>query len=160
MKRYIRSAVRDIHDEHEWDKQAFARDYRTDTRVLMQLAEDYDEYVRKEVARRPNLPIEIQEKLANDELGEVKMELASNPTTSIDIMEKLAADADWRPALGLAFNPNTPEYILRTLVNKAPLALARSQYTPLDVLEELKSNEDPEIRQDAWDTYNRRIGGQ
>ena len=160
MKRYIRAAVRDIHDEHEWDKQALARDYRTDTRVLMQLAEDYDEYVREDLARRPNLPIEVQEKLANDDLGCIKSVLACNPSISVDIMKKLAADEDWRPAMGLAFNPNTPEYILRALVNRVPSALARSQYTPLDVLEELKSNEDPEIRQDAWDTYNRRIGGQ
>ena len=149
MKRYIRSAVRDIHEEDEHIKQDIALSPRTDINTLMQLAEDYDEYVREDVARRPNLPIEVQEKLADDELFCVRRALACNPNISIEIMEKLADEDNWQVPSAVAFNDNAPEYILRKLVNKAPLALAISPVTPIHMLEELTRHEDPDVREEA-----------
>lgn len=149
MKRYIKSAISNIHDDDERSKIDLAESSYISSRDLSILAEDYDEYVREAVARRPNLPIEVQEKLSNDALFCVRRALAGNPTISLEIMEKLASEDKWQVPQALAFNPSVPEYLLRKLVDIVPESVAWNPNTPLDVLLKLRLHEDPEIREAA-----------
>ena len=116
MKRYIQSAVVDISNE--------------------------DRYVKSEVARNPNTPVELLRTLSTDSDEIVRRMVASNPATPPDTLRQLASDNEWPVLYEVAMNSNTPSDVLTDLYNRNAFiniteAIASNPNTPSDILHKI-----------------------
>lgn len=72
MKRYIKSAVKDLLDTSFETRRAVLFDENASIRDLIKLAEDRNPMIRYNLATSDRCPIEILEKLASDEDEDVR----------------------------------------------------------------------------------------
>ena len=72
MKRYIKSAVKDLLDTSFETRRAVLFDENASIRDLIKLAEDHNPMIRYNLATNDRCPIEILEKLASDEDEDVR----------------------------------------------------------------------------------------
>ena len=121
MKRYIKSAIRDISTEDEttqrevaWaettrgaELEALVNSPNGDVRgaalgnpnvplyLLQDAAKSSNPADRYNVARNPSTPSDILEQLSYDWHGQVRCNVANNPNTSTEALERLTQDKDW-----------------------------------------------------------------
>ena len=123
-----------------------ARNRKTPTQVLEQLARDQDITVRKIVAENPNLPLNSFLELAQDTSIKVRLTLAykssrSKITTPVQLLEQLAQDESEQVRATVAEHPDTPVEILVRLANDSSLdvkkKLTANLNTPVTVLNRL-----------------------
>ena len=96
MKRYIKSAVADILQQHWTTKQAVAKDPNSSPRDLAYLATDPSRYTRACVAKNPNTPQEVLEMLARDPYYDVRASIMYNPNISNDLLERIQSSLNDR----------------------------------------------------------------
>lgn len=120
MKRYIKSAVKNILEESLSDRQLIASDPSTDIDTLRQLANDNSILVKRELLANPSCPIDILYQYADTQDVSLQEGLAQNPNLPDGIFRKLAVNPKWEMMCYLARNPSTPADILDSLYDKAP----------------------------------------
>ena len=118
MKRYIRSAIVDIHDEHWQTLEDIARDPDTSVDVLIDLANGSDSIVKMTVAENPNTPIDILEMLSSDEDEIVRWGVTQNPNVSVELLQKLGNDENWEVVEGVAMNEKTSIDTLKAIMRR------------------------------------------
>lgn len=111
MKRYIKSAVKDVLDENHYTQRDIAR-LSNFPRQLMQLGASDDESVRYEVAANPSTSAEVLVKLSKDKDSDVRYKVALNPNTPVDCLREMFEQDRFNVDGALAHNPNTPTDIL------------------------------------------------
>lgn len=136
MKRYIKSAVKDILDEDPSYRRRAAHDSITDMRTYARLADDPDANNRANLADLTRTTPEMLEKLANDPERRVRVCVARNPNTPESALLKLARD---------------PEYIVRYNVAD------RLYHIPDSVLVALLDAGDTEIEAEILTSMIRRV---
>lgn len=87
----------------------------TSEAVLVQLADDKEERVRRRVAENSNAPSSVLKKLAEDSSAEVRLSAADNPNLPESVLDSLAGDPDDDVRLGLSMNKKLPVHILEKL---------------------------------------------
>ena len=128
--------------------------------MIEELAEDEDSYVRYEVAKNPNTPIDILTKLAEDENSDVRWGAIRNPNTPADILRELAEDKEWYVRYEVTRNPNTTVDILAKLAEdedwSVRQAVADNSRTPVEILMKLAEDKDERVRKVAISQLRRR----
>ena len=143
MKRYIKSAVKDVLDEPEDIRYELGFDQNTRPEVLERLASSQDYYTRCAVARNPSTPVELLQKLAKDLNKNVRTDVADNPNTPEDILRILAKDSDVVVRRYVSRNPNTPVDVLRKFFDDPEILytdLACNPNCPQDKMMEIAEN--------------------
>ena len=143
MKRYIKSAVVDVHNEDMYDRCAIASAH-TDPAVLESLKDDRRPEVIKALCSNPNLPLSIIEEFARARDYEKRRGIASNPSTPVDILDSLKNDPCDYVQVDLVRNPNTPHDTLKYMAEHChnlyvaeAFVNGKSNSIPLDVIEAL-----------------------
>ena len=174
MKRYIRSSIASYslvknskdpkvlaqlaNDDDPYVRAYVAENSNTPADVLVQLANDEKWVVRKTVAANRNTPVDILEQLANDDDPDVRIHIAGNPNTPVDILEQLANDESMNARKTVAGNPNTPVDILVQLANDMDASVrwfvAKNSNTPADILTQLANDKDKDVREVAANNPN------
>ena len=149
MKRYIRSAVRDISQE-AWNTQdQIAENPNTDARTLARLAEGQNNGALVAVAQHPNTPIEVLRKFAASDKIFLHRAMASSHNTPAEILRLLVNIKDPYTWNKLAENPNTSPDVLAKLHYEQPedityqyvdARLAENENTPEKVLVDIARN--------------------
>lgn len=88
MKRYIKSAVKDLSSEDTRTRSLIALQPNS-PRMFEELANDPDELVRFQVARNKSTPVEILEKLAKDPYKLVRDAVYLNPNTPKEVAREI-----------------------------------------------------------------------
>ena len=143
MKRYIKSAVKDVLDEPEDIRYELGFDQNTRPEVLERLASSQDYYTRCAVARNPNTPQELLMTLAKDLNHNVRCDVADNPSTSEEILRILAKDPEVVIRRYVSRNPNTPVDVLRKFFDDPEVLytdLASNPNCPQDKMLEIAEN--------------------
>lgn len=143
MKRYIRSAIKDISLEDEEALERAAKN-STNIRLLDRLASHPTRGIRELVAKNPHTSIETLKKLADTTSTEdlelyVVKEVAKNPNTPVSLLYEIYTmncPSYERRMLqnAIASNPNTPAYLLLRLDMAYRSNLASNPNTPAEVL--------------------------
>ena len=90
----------------------FAGNKSTPTWILIELAKDSNELIRRIVSFNPNTPIEILEILAKDTSTSVRSGVAINGRTPLNLLKKLSQDEE-TIRIDMARDPNCPPAILQ-----------------------------------------------
>ena len=98
-------------DQNEWVRRYLARNPNLIESVQLKLADNKKEYVRRNLAKNPNLIESVQIKLADDEDEWVRRILARNPNLIESLQLKLADDESKHVRENLASNPNLFESV-------------------------------------------------
>jgi hypothetical protein len=91
--------------------------YRTD--ILLILAQDADDGVRRYVASNPQTPAEMLAKLATDKNCYVRRCVSKSANTPAEVLSALAHDANDYVRRNVALNANTPVEVLSVLAHDA-----------------------------------------
>ena len=118
MKRYIKSAISSLLDEHWQAKEEIASNPNTDIEVLRLLATDTDSVVKMDVASNPNTPVDLLPTLATDEDEIVRWGVTQNPNVPIELLHQLCEDANWEVVEGVTENDKVPTDILRNILSR------------------------------------------
>lgn len=90
----------------------FAHNSSTPSWVLVELAKDSNELIRRIVSFNLNTPIEILENLAQDTSSFVRSGVAVNERTPLNLLKKLSRDEE-KIRIDMARDPNCPPAILQ-----------------------------------------------
>ena len=149
MKRYIRSAIRDISQEAWGTQDQIAENPNTDARTLARLAEGQNNGALVAVAQHPNTPIEVLRNFVASDKIFLHRAMANSYNTPAEILEELINIRDPYVWEKLAENPNTPSDVLAKLHYEQPEdityqyiddRLAGNENTPEAVLIDIAAN--------------------
>ncbi|NHI94513.1 MAG: hypothetical protein EAX96_18625 [Candidatus Lokiarchaeota archaeon] len=84
--------------------------------IMRILAKDEHKYIRKELAKRENLPIELVQFLADDDASEVREEIAARNDLSVKLITKLATDNEKYVRAKIASRKQLSKTLLKKLV--------------------------------------------
>lgn len=116
MKRYIRSAVKDVTSEEYEDKKEIAESSDTSSYVLKQLATDDNRFIRKAVAENKNTPAEVLKLLVADTYAGVRESVACNPNATAEVLSCLVNDYSETIRNAITLSPNVTDKILMELL--------------------------------------------
>jgi len=119
-----------------------------------ELAKDKkDRYVLEAIAENHNTPPKVLRDLAEHGDYFVKARVAGNPNTPVDVLSDLAEVMDGAIDEALVRNPNTPEVVLRRIDNWAKIRVAEDRETPVKILEKL-AKDDIDVRRAVAGNYS------
>jgi len=120
---------------------AVAGDPSVPPQLLVTLAEDDDEHVRRSVAWNATTPSETLARLADDQDMEIRRGVGLNAGTPTDVLCRLTADTEPRVIICVARNPATlPDIIARLSAHhdaNVRQSVAQNPATPPDILASL-----------------------
>jgi len=118
--------------------------------VLIKLADDKDEDIRRQIAGYKNAPTEILEKLVKDKDKYVKLAVLNNKTAPKDLLTKLATSEDHEIRSAISTNTSTPPETLIKLSNDTNMDVKAGVLTnkscPKDLLTKLANSENEKFR--------------
>lgn len=117
MKKYVKAAVTSLLDEDISVQEELARGTDTEPKVLRELSESPNTWVRYFVAENNNAPIDILDKLSKDSESVVRASVATNSSVTVDILDRLAHDSDILVRDAAVKNPQATEDILENYQN-------------------------------------------
>jgi hypothetical protein len=130
----------------------------TPVSLLMQLAEDSDLEIRRDVASNPNTPVSVLMQLAKDSDSEVRSNVAANPNTPVSLLVQLTKDSNWLVRRDVASNPNTPVSLLVRLAEDSDSEVrsnvAANLNTPVSLLVQLTKDSNWLVRRDVASNPN------
>lgn len=125
----------------------------TKEEVLDILAGDSDEAVRASVALNPSASVATLERLAEDPVFHVVACVATNDSAPEGLLERLSRSAEDEVRVAAASNPSCPsESMWRLSMDRsadARINIALNPYTADEIVEVLKDDPDPCVRQAA-----------
>lgn len=142
MKRYIKSAVRNLSNESSDEQYIMLKNnYITRPEQLAELANSDSYSIRKEVARNPNTPADILKELSRDSAGYYVV--GRNPSTPVEVLWEYAKDTeDCDRWVAVAENPNCPPEILEYLMHEpyVQYLVVVHPNTSIDTLKQIVAN--------------------
>lgn len=109
-----------------------------------------EKYIR---AGSPSTPLSVLMQLANDEIDNVRRRVGENLNTPIEILNTLARDESYEVRIAVGENPNTPLSTLKLLVNDQHVdvryAMAENPSLPPAILQLLADDENPYVNHRA-----------
>lgn len=115
MKRYIKSAILNISDEHPDTRFDIAVDEDTDWELLKDLIHDSDSWVRGAAFHNPNIPIPVLVEYSNYSDPAIMINIALNPNTPSNILNRYSYSANSQIRINVAMNPNSSTETLQRL---------------------------------------------
>lgn len=124
----------------------------------VKLSENKEPYVRIDVAKNKNCPVEVLAKLAADNEPEVRYAVAKNANCPAETLIKLAGDKYLLIRCAVAENPNCPAELLakltRSKVVNIRVAVADNPACPEKLMEKLARDESCNVRYAVADNPN------
>lgn len=117
MKRYIKSAIRNVGDEDEYTQMEIAWDSHTKGRQLDELVHSPHYDVQLAALENPNVNIQHLIAAANSSDPAFRAMAALNPSTPSDVLEMLSWDWSDQVICNVAGNPSTPADVLIRLLD-------------------------------------------
>ena len=134
-----------------------ASNSKTPANILELLSQDHDIDVLCKIGSNPNTPERILQDLLKIKDSDLLYSIGTNPNISIDFINKLTKKKSC--VFGLIDNSKLPEYYYLNFYNSNNLdlkiQLARSRYTPIDILEKLANEQNTFITSEHM--YNDNI---
>lgn len=125
---------------------------------MVKLSEDNEPYVRIDVAKNKNCPVEVLAKLAADNEPEVRYAVAKNTNCPAETLIKLAGDKYRLIRCAVAENPNCPAELLakltRSKVVNIRVAVADNPACPEKLMGKLARDESCNVRYAVADNPN------
>ena len=152
MKRYIKTAVRTLSEESDDFRRELAQRDNTSPRDLAQLAESNNRYIRRDVARNRNLPMEARLKLLKDDDLAYYDAIYYGDFTP-EFLDTLAHDPNnWRFLQAISqhknTSPKTLAWLVDTVNNDYVLSgVAGNRNTSSETLAKLAGNQNYALRQ-------------
>jgi hypothetical protein len=130
------------------NREILAKNTNTKIEILKQLAFDAEPKVKKAVALRSDLPIDLIEMMAEDRQIIAKKFLLRNKSFSESLLTTLAQSSKPKVLQMVSLHPNTPISLLEKLatVPSAKSLVAQNPNVTIEVLEQLAESNDKEVQ--------------
>jgi len=131
-------------------RREMARKSVLDLQLIKNLGDDEDHWVRRWVARNPVTPESVLRKLANDEQIEVRRGVARNPSAPIDLITELASDMESWVRAAVTIRGDLNQQIIRQLQDDESVdvlaGLGRNPASPQALLGRIAGHPDRDVR--------------
>lgn len=164
MKRYIKSAIKNISDEDFNTQRHVASDPATRVETLRGMADTNDYFMNLDLASNPSTPWDILDKFTDFRhySSHIRAAVASNPSATKEMLYKLMKPGDPIVYKAIAENPITPLDLLEEITHKqsfefsdfspAQAAVARNPNATRSMLVYLAGSKNYDVR--AWVARN------
>lgn len=150
LRRLEHATLSLIDDPARRVRREMARKSVLDLQLIKNLADDEDHWVRRWVGRNPVTPESVLRKLANDAQTEVRRGVARNSSTPVDLIVELASDAESWVRAAVAIRSDLDEEIILQLHDDESVdvlaGLGRNPVSPQALLARIAVHPDRDVR--------------